>query len=120
MKKILLLLAVLMVLPVSAKQKKEKRRTSGNPIFAGWYADPEGAVMGGRYWVFPTYSAPYKEQLFFDAFSSKDLVHWEKHQRVLEQKNIPWLWQALWAPSVIEANGKYYLFFGGNDVHEGG
>lgn len=23
---------------------------------------------------------------------------------------------ALWAPSVIQANGKYYLFFGANDI----
>lgn len=90
-----------------------------NPIFKGWYADPEGVVMDGRYWVFPTYSAPYELQLFFDAFSSEDLVHWTKHERVLEQKNIPWLRMALWAPAIIEANGKYYLFFGGNDVHEG-
>lgn len=112
---ILILLLGCTLAPAEAKKKK----TSGNPIFTGWYADPEGAVMGGRYWVFPTYSAPYDQQLFFDAFSSKDLVHWEKHERVLEQKNIPWLRRALWAPAVIEANGKYYLFFGGNDVHEG-
>lgn len=97
----------------------KKKKTSGNPIFPGWYADPEGTVMDGRYWVFPTYSAPFGEQLHFDAFSSRDLVNWTKHERVLEQKNIPWLRQALWAPAIIEANGKYYLFFGANDVHEG-
>ncbi len=97
----------------------EEVATAHNPVFTGWYADPEGAYMGGKYWIFPTYSAAYKEQLHFDAFSSTDLINWTKHERVLEQKNIPWLWQALWAPSIIEANGKYYLFFGGNDVHEG-
>ena len=52
----LLLLAALCCL-TSAEAKKKK--TSGNPIFPGWYADPEGTVMDGRYWVFPTYSAPY-------------------------------------------------------------
>lgn len=25
----------------------------------------------------------------------------------------------MWAPSVINKDGKYYLFFGANDVHEG-
>jgi len=45
-------------------------RKSGNPILPGWYADPEGAVLRGRYWIFPTYSAPYDDQTFFDAFSS--------------------------------------------------
>ena len=56
---------------------------SGNPIFPGWYADPEGAVFGNNFWVFPTYSAPYNQQTFFDAFSSPDLVHWTKHSHVL-------------------------------------
>lgn len=111
------LLAVAMMVPsVTAKKEKEM---SGNPIIRGWYADPEGIFMGGKYWIFPTYSAPYDQQLFFDAFSSTDLVHWEKHERVLEQKNISWLRRALWAPSIIEANDKFYLFFGANDVHEG-
>ncbi len=116
MKKIILLvLALSLTLSMNAKKKK----MSGNPIFTGWYADPEGAVLDGKYWVFPTFSAPYDKQLFFDAFSSPDLVNWIKHERVLEQKNIPWLRRALWAPAIIEANNKFYLFFGGNDVHEG-
>ena len=80
------LLALSLAAPVTmAKKQKEM---SGNPIIKGWYADPEGIFMGGKYWIFPTFSAPYKQQLFFDAFSSTDLVHWEKHERVLEQKNI--------------------------------
>lgn len=92
---------------------------SGNPLFEGWYADPEGAVFEGEYWIYPTYSKPYREQLHLDAFSSPDLVHWTKHENIITDKQISWLYQALWAPSVIKANGKYYLFFGGNDVHEG-
>ena len=110
-------LAALLCMGGQAQAKKKKE--SGNPIFPGWYADPEGTVMDGRYWVFPTYSAPFKDQLFFDAFSSRDLVTWTKHERVLEQKNIPWLRQALWAPAILEKDGRYYLFFGANDVHEG-
>ncbi len=54
-------------------------RTSGNPVLAGWYADPEVHVFAGRYWIYPTYSAPYDEQTFMDAFSSADLVTWTKH-----------------------------------------
>ena len=109
------MICLLLVMAASAKSKKQ----SGNPIFQGMYADPEVAVMGGKYWIFPTYSAPYDDQLYFDAFSSTDLVNWTKHEKVIEQKNISWLRRALWAPSIIEANGKYYLFFGANDVHEG-
>lgn len=117
MKKIaLLVLAASLCMGVGAKQEKKK---SGNPIFTGWYADPEGAVLGGQYWVFPTFSAPFDKQLYFDAFSSPDLVTWTKHEKVLEQKNISWLKKALWAPSIIAANDKYYLFYGANDVHPG-
>lgn len=96
-----------------------KRHTSGNPIFPGWYADPEAIVYDGTYWVFPTYSYPYDEQLHFDAFSSPDLVHWTKHPQVLTVAAVRWARRAMWAPSVIRKDGTYYLFFGANDVHEG-
>ena len=95
-------------------------RTSGNPLFEGWYADPEGIVFDHTCWIYPTWSRPYEEQLFMDAFSSKDLVHWTKHEKVISKENISWLNQALWAPSVIEKDGTYYLFFGANDMHEKG
>src|ERR1035437_10898067 len=58
---------------------------SGNPVLSGWYADPEGAVFGTQYWIFPTWSARYNEQVFLDAFSSPDLVHWTKHSHVLDR-----------------------------------
>ena len=32
---------------------------AGNPVIPGWYADPEAHVFDGRYWIYPTYSAPY-------------------------------------------------------------
>ena len=91
----------------SGEEVQKKR--SGNPIFPGWYADPEGVVLDGKFWIYPTYSAPYDEQTFMDAYSSPDLVHWTKHPRVLSKENIPWLRRALWAPAVIEANDRYYL-----------
>ena len=92
---------------------------AGNPLFGGWYADPEGMIIGDEYWIFPTYSAPYDQQLHFDAFSSKDLVTWVKHERIIDKGAISWLRRALSAPAVVEKGGKFYLFFGANDVHEG-
>src|SRR5262247_2677587 len=89
---------------------------SGNPILPGWYADPEAHVFDGRYWIFPTYSAPYDQQTFMDAFSSKDLVAWQKHERILDTKDVTWARRALWAPSIVEKDGWYYLFFGANDI----
>lgn len=91
-------------------------QTSGNPLFPGWYADPEGIVFGDKYWIYPTYSARYEDQVFLDAFSSADLVKWQKHDRILDTSIIKWAKQAMWAPSVIQNDKKYYLFFSANDV----
>ncbi|GAA5484459.1 glycoside hydrolase family 43 protein [Haloferula sargassicola] len=87
-----------------------------NPVFEGHYADPEALIFGDTCWIFPTYSAPYDQQLHFDAFSSKDLVHWKKHRKILDNKDIKWAKRAMWAPSVIEKDGKYFFFFGANDI----
>lgn len=119
-------------------------RQPGGQIVEGWYADPEIHRFGSLYWVYPTTSeapahapAPvltaqqramrakpgirpaFLTQTYMDAFSSPDLVHWMKHPHVLDVSNIGWAAYALWAPSVIRQDGRYYLFFGANDVHPG-
>ncbi len=97
-------------------KKDQKATTSGNPVFPGWYADPEGAIFGNQYWIYPTYSAPFDEQVFFDAFSSPDLLHWTKHNRILDTTMVKWAKRAIWAPAIIEKEDRYYLFFGANDI----
>jgi beta-xylosidase len=87
-----------------------------NPVFSGWYADPEGIIMDDEYWIFPTYSAPYDKQVHFDAFSSPDLVNWTKHERIIDTTKIKWAHRAVWAPSIIKKEDKYFLFFGANDI----
>src|SRR5262249_8792401 len=96
----------------------ESASHSGNPIFEGWYADPEAAIFGNQYWVYPTYSAKYNQQVFFDAFSSTNLIRWTKHSRILDTNRVTWAYRAMWAPALAERNGKYYLFFGANDIHD--
>lgn len=90
--------------------------TSNNPVFSGWYADPEIHVFEGRYYVYPTYSAPYEKQTFFEAFSSPDLVHWHREGRILDFKDVPWSTnQAAWAPALIERDGTYFMYFSAGD-----
>ena len=116
-----IILFVLCLYSCENKNKKlESVITSKNPIVDGWYADPEGIVFGNKYWIFPTFSAKYEDQVFLDAFSSKDLVHWEKHNRVLDTSVIKWAKKAMWAPSIIEKNQRYYLFFSANDLQRPG
>jgi len=100
----------------SLKIEKIAATQSNNPIFPGWYADPEARIFGKEYWVYPTTSVGYDQQTYLDAFSSTDLVHWTKHAKVLDKVNVSWATRAMWAPSVVEKNGKYYLFFGANDI----
>ncbi|SDM17565.1 glycoside hydrolase family 43 protein [Siphonobacter aquaeclarae] len=111
MKKVLLLLLCGGLAGTSLAQKK-----SGNPVFPGWYADPEGVIFQKKYWIFPTYSAPYNQQIRMDAFSSPDLVNWTKHERIIDTSAVKWAKRAMWAPAVVEKKGKYYLFFGANDI----
>jgi beta-xylosidase len=116
MKSITRILTATLLLVPALLAAQEPKKTSGNPVFEGWYADPEGVVFGDTYWIYPTYSAPYKKQVFFDCFSSKDLVNWQKHSRILSTNDVTWARRAMWAPSVIEKDGKYYFFFGANDI----
>lgn len=90
-----------------------------NPVFEGWYADPEGVVFGDTYWIYPTWSDLYERQTFIDCFSSKDLVNWERHHAIIDTSKVKWAHKCMWAPAIVENNGKYYLFFSANDVHEG-
>ncbi len=110
----------------------------------GWYADPEAHLFHGQYWIYPTSSSPEPDSLAgrtftpeqtrlrknqvvhpvyllhtsMDAFSSPDLVHWTRHPDVLDIRNVSWAAYALWAPSAIHLNGKYYFFFAANDIQE--
>lgn len=110
-------LSICFVLLISSAQIwAQDKKMSGNPVFPGWYADPEGIIFGKKYWIYPTFSAPYEKQVFFDAFSSPDLVNWTKHEKILDTASVKWAKRAMWAPSIIEKDKKYYLFFGANDI----
>jgi len=124
-----------------AQSLSNKNTYAGNPVFEGWYADPEGIIFDDEYWIYPTYSDHYREpdtslyftdkqvnlkkntinpqyliQTFFNAFSSSDLINWTKHSHVLDVKDVDWAAYSLWAPSIIKANRRYYLFFSANDI----
>jgi beta-xylosidase len=109
----LLLAALLLAGAITTAQQK---KSSGNPVFEGWYADPEGIIFNQQYWVYPTYSAPYEKQVFMDAFSSTDLVTWKKHSHIIDTTSISWAKKAMWAPAIVQKDKKYYLFFAANDI----
>jgi len=112
---------LLLTLLISCKEKTQEQAVqfSGNPLFEGWYADPEAIIYGDTYWIYPTYSDKFDRQVFMDCFSSPDLVNWTKHERIIDTAEVVWADSAMWAPGMIENKGKYFLFFAANDVHEG-
>ena len=113
-------IALALLAACGTKSNTDEAVTSGNPLFEGWYADPEGIIYDDTYWIYPTWSKPFHEQVFFDCFSSKDLVTWEKHPRIIDTTEVKWATNAMWAPSVISKDGKYYFFFGANNIQKNG
>jgi beta-xylosidase len=101
-----------------AQVTKTPTNFSGNPLFPGWYADPEAAIFGKKYWIYPTFSAPYEKQVFLDAFSSPDLIKWEKHPHIIDTSAVKWAKKAMWAPAIIQKNKEYFLFFAANDIQK--
>jgi hypothetical protein len=91
---------------------------AGNPFVDGWYADPDTAIYNDLYWIYPTSSAKYEQQTYLDAFSSPDLITWTKHPNILTIADVKWAKKAVWAPAPAFRNGKYYIYFGANDIQE--
>jgi len=112
----LLLVQLLVAASLFAQPAVKVNAKSGNPIFKGWYADPEGTIFNNQYWIYPTYSDKYEKQVFMDCFSSPDLVNWTRHERIIDTSAVKWAHKAMWAPAIIEKNGKYFLFFAANDI----
>lgn len=112
----LLLFLLIGVVSTTFSQNKKPSGYSGSPLFPGWYADPEAIIFGKEYWIFPTFSAPYEKQVFLDAFSSSNLIKWKKHERVIDTSVVTWAKKAMWAPSIIQKDKQYFLFFAANDI----
>ena len=115
-----ILIAVVLITTTGYSGHSQQKITSGNPVFPGWYADPEVARFGDSIWIYPTFSAKYERQVFLDAFSSPDLVQWRKHEKIIDTASVRWAKRAMWAPAIVKKGSKYYLFFSANDIQRDG
>ena len=89
-----------------------------NPLFPGWYADPEIHCFDGRYYLYPTGSAPFEQQTTFECWSSDDLIAWRNEGVILDLVDVRWSTHfAAWAPSVARnpRDGKFYFYFSAGD-----
>ena len=58
-----------------AQTNTGKKQTSTNPVFDGWYADPEGVVFGDKYWIYSDLFSSFRTTivhgcLFFPRFGT--------------------------------------------------
>jgi beta-xylosidase len=84
-----------------------------SPAIPGYYADPNIAVFGDTYWIYPTTDGfDGWSGTQFHAFSSKDLVTWTDHGVALDLgPDVSWADSRAWAPAVAEKDGRYYFYF---------
>ena len=87
-----------------------------NPLSNGWYADPEARIYEGKYYIYVTHSQPFEMQFNHSCFVSEDLTHWEIKKDIIDTSAFPWIKGAVWAPTIVKKNGKYYYIFATNDV----
>lgn len=87
-----------------------------NPIFSQRYtADPTGLEYKGELYLWTSHDIDGQKRYWMDditCISTKDLKNWTDHGEVFKAPDdMPWVTQA-WAPSVVEKNGKFYLYTG--------
>ena len=88
-----------------------------NPIAKNWYADPESRVYGDTVFMYVTNSLPFEEQQNLDLVTTTDLENFEVYRDILDMSTYNGVSQAVWAPTVIDKNGKYYLIFAANNIY---
>lgn len=88
-----------------------------NPVVDGWYADPESRVYGDTVYLYVTRSLPFREQKNLDLVVTSDLENFEIVRDILDMSTFCGAEFAIWAPTVIDKDGKYYLIFAANDIH---
>lgn len=103
----------------SLNSNKTKQKWSGNPILPEFHADPEVLYdrKTNRYYIYSTTDGqPGWGGWYFTCFSSADLTEWRYEGVVLDlPKQTKWARGNAWAPAAIERNGKYYLYYSGDE-----
>jgi hypothetical protein len=99
-----------------------------NPVLPDFHADPEVLYSHktGRFYIYPTTDGVSGwGGHTFDAYSSVDLVNWQKEKTILDlaTNDVTWATGNAWAPCIEEKfeNGayRYYFYFSGHNPDKG-
>jgi beta-xylosidase len=86
--------------------------TIKNPVIKGYWADPQVAFWGGKFYIYPTTDGIANwGATVFHAFSSTDLASWKDEGIILDLATISWGKTNAWAPGITVKNGTYYFYF---------
>lgn len=89
---------------------------ANSKIAKTYHADPEARIYGGKYYIYATRSRAYTQQHNIDVYVSEDGENWREKRGIIDMSTFPYERMAVWAPSIIEKNGLYYLIFAINDI----
>lgn len=81
-------------------------QTYRNPLGVD-LADPDVLQYKGLYYLYGT-SAPSEG---FEVWASPDLVHWQNRGFAFRRNNQSWGKMHFWAPSIVQHNGDFYLYY---------
>ena len=87
-----------------------------NPVVDAWYADPESRVYGDNVYMYVTNSLRFEDQHNLDLVTTMDLENFEVYHNILDMSTYNGASYAIWAPTVIDKNGKYYIIFAANNI----
>jgi beta-xylosidase len=80
---------------------------------SGYYADPNLAIFGESYFLYPTTDGLEDwTATTFRVFSSNDLVVWRDQGVALDvATDLHWATSQAWAPTIARRGNKYFLYF---------
>ena len=86
-----------------------------NPISTNWYADPEARLYGDTAFIYVTNSLPFRDQRNLDLLTVRG-EEVRTCRDIVDMSTFPHVTHAVWAPTVVDKNGKYYLIFASNNI----
>lgn len=112
--------------PDKEAQALPKPKYAHAPLISGMYtADPSVRVFNDKLYIYPSHDiATGKPNTNGDHFDMNDYHVFSMdnirakpvdHGAAMELSQVKWADRQLWAPDVVEKNGKYYLYFPARD-----